>query len=470
MVEINRFTEPSEWMFVQSQDMIADLGTRHIDNLELVNQDSVWINGFDWMEKDVACFPAKSIEDIKLSNEEVTALQNENTIKYQNQINDAKEDSESQECYLIIKKNISTISRKTSQLKFRSAIYRFSNYLVDPNRRSFHTVVRIFGFVLKFIQSLKSQCFKKQQHKQHKPAVPELSDKEINLAKQYFFRKATSEVKQFLKPSQYQQITTEKDRIIYYNGRMLPTEKVTSTCEMSDVMKDLSSSTFFVPVIYKHSPSAYSTVNDVHWNSSVAKRSGVETVWRCFEDSFHHIRQGIGKKDQNSLGKVQISKKKTIEVETGPISKHNMKIAPAFYSTQTDICGPFKAYSQHHKRTTMKIWPAVFCCMTTSNTIIKVMEDYSTQSFIQSFIHFLCEVGYSKFVLIDEGSRLVKGCGDMRLSYTDIKNKLHKEKLVEFYTCPVGGHNIKLKEGSDIKKSLKKNVQNERWEMGNSFS
>ena len=124
VVEINRFTEPSEWMFVRSQDMIADLGTRHIDNLELVNQDSVWINGFDWMKKDVACFPAKSIEDIKLSNEEVTALQNENMIKYQNQINDVKEELESQEYYLIndIKKNISIEVQECC---------RFSNYLVE---------------------------------------------------------------------------------------------------------------------------------------------------------------------------------------------------------------------------------------------------------------------------------------------------------------------------------------------------
>ena len=53
--------------------MITDLGTRHIDNLELVNQDSVWIIGFDWMKKDVYCFPVKSIEDIKLRKEEVTA-------------------------------------------------------------------------------------------------------------------------------------------------------------------------------------------------------------------------------------------------------------------------------------------------------------------------------------------------------------------------------------------------------------
>ena len=147
------------------------------------------------MKKNVDCFPAKSIEDIKLSNEEVTALQNENVIKYQNQINDVKEDSESQECYLInnIKKHLSVEVQKCC---------RFSNYLMDPNRRSFHTVVRILGFTLKFIQSLKSQCFKKQQHIQHKAAVAELSDKEVNPAKQYFFKTATSEVKQFLKPSQ----------------------------------------------------------------------------------------------------------------------------------------------------------------------------------------------------------------------------------------------------------------------------
>ena len=273
VVEINRFTEPSEWMFLRSQDMIADLGTRRVDNLKVVSQDSVWINGLDWMKKSTDFFPAKSIKDINLSNEEVTALQIENVIKNQNQTIDLQEDSESQGCYLInnIKKNIPTEVEEC---------YKFSNYVIDPNRRSFHAVVRILGYVIKFIQCLKHQFFTKQHHKQPTTTISELSETEINLAKQYFFEKATSEVKQFLKPSQYQQITSERNGILYYTGRILPTENVTSTCEMSDVMKDLSSSTFCVPVIYKHSPIAYSIVNDVHWNSSAAKHSGVETVWR----------------------------------------------------------------------------------------------------------------------------------------------------------------------------------------------
>ena len=163
-------------------------------------------------------------------------------------------------------------------------------------------------------------------------------------------KKATSEVKQFLKPSRYQQITTEKGGILYYNGRILPTENVTSTYEMSDVMKDLSSGTFFDPVISKHSPLANSIVNDVHWNSSVAKHSGVETVWRyVLKTAFIMSGRELVKKIRIHCERCIYLRKKTTEVEMGLISKHNIKIAPAFYSTQTDLCGPFKAHSKHHK-------------------------------------------------------------------------------------------------------------------------
>ena len=75
--------------------------------------------------------------------------------------------------------------------------------------------------------------------------------------------------------------------------------------------------------------------------------------------------------------------------------------------------------------------------MTTSTTSIKVMEDYSPIAFVQAFTRFACEVGYPQFMLIDEGSQLVKVCESMRLTFTDIKNKLHKDTMVTFDTCPV---------------------------------
>ena len=69
------------------------------------------------------------------------------------------------------------------------------------------------------------------------------------------------------------------------------------------------------------------------------------------------------------------------------------------------------------------------------------------------------------FLSVDEGSQLVKGCDSMKLTYTDIKYKLHKGSVVEFDTCPFGGHNYNGKVTRRIRQineSFEKNIQNER--------
>ena len=91
---------------------------------------------------------------------------------------------------------------------------------------------------------------------------------------------------------------------------------------------------------------------------------------------------------------MQISEEESYDVEMGPISKYSITIAPAFYATQADIYGPFEAYSLHRKRTAIKIWLIIYCCISTSATNKKVIDNYSAHAFIQAFIRFSCEVGY----------------------------------------------------------------------------
>ena len=55
--------------------MIADLGTRRVDDLKLVDQNSTRINDFDWMRKDSKEFPIKSLDQIRLRREELAAMQ-----------------------------------------------------------------------------------------------------------------------------------------------------------------------------------------------------------------------------------------------------------------------------------------------------------------------------------------------------------------------------------------------------------
>ena len=250
VVEINRFTQPSEWMFVNSQDMIADLGTRRVNNLELVNQDSTWINGFSWMKKGKRCFPAKTIDEIRLNKEEIVVIQKENLIKYSPE----KHEDEHQNAYLAtqVENGISCYKNVPQEVE---ECYKFSNYLIDPNKRRFKTVVRIMALVLKFVKSLRKKGRPLQDLKQVSKVIL-FTENELKEAENYFFKEATLEVKKFAKPSQYEQISTEAKGILYYNGRILPTDRISAACEITTVIKDLASTTFCVPVIYRHSPLA----------------------------------------------------------------------------------------------------------------------------------------------------------------------------------------------------------------------
>ena len=60
---------------------------------------------------------------------------------------------------------------------------------------------------------------------------------------------------------------------------------------MCDVMKDLVSTTFCVPLVDSLSPFSYSIVNEVHWHSKVVSHSGVETVLR-YTQKYAHILEG----------------------------------------------------------------------------------------------------------------------------------------------------------------------------------
>ena len=207
-------------------------------------------------------------------------------------------------------------------------------------------------------------------------------------------------------------------------------------------------------------------MNEVHWYENSAKHAGIETM-------LHHILKRVYIIEGRQLVKMikrlcercRYLTKRTIAVAMGPISRYNLTIAPAFYITQTDLAGPFRAYSPHQKRTTIKIWLVVFCCATTSATVIKVMDDYSSTAFIQSFIRFSCDVGYPKILLPDEGGQLMKGGQSMKLNFQDIKFKLHCDVAVEFEVCSVGGHNMHGKverKIREIKLSIEKTLHNER--------
>ena len=277
--------------------------------------------------------------------------------------------------------------------------YKFSSYIVDPNKYGWNRSIRIIAIIKRFTKCCldKTKIDLPSSSEQLSDKFIYLTDNELNDAANYYFRKATLEIKHFLKKESYMSISQGKDTILYYVGRILPNQQITAVHDKTNAMKDLSNISFFVPLVEKHSPIAYSIINEVHWNNKTVRHSGVETILR-YTMQYCYIIEGreLVRKFAKSCERCKYLRKETIEVSMGAVSDYNLKIAPCFYTCQVDLAGPFKPYSAHHKRTVIKMWFAVFCCTATSTVCIKVMEDYSSDAFVQAFIRLSCEVGYPK--------------------------------------------------------------------------
>ena len=112
-----------------------------------------------------------------------------------------------------------------------------------------------------------------------KGLIVEVSDQNLMFAMDYFYKKATLEVKEFSGNS-YKKISSEKSGILYFSGRILPSQEFTNKIELSDACLDLAASSFCVPLVDRYSPLAFSIINEIHWHHDDARHSGVDTVFR----------------------------------------------------------------------------------------------------------------------------------------------------------------------------------------------
>ena len=92
-------------------------------------------------------------------------------------------------------------------------------YIIDPNKHRFKTVVRILGLVYRFIAKLKEKQWNKTKGDidnvntntsltSFTQAI--LSQHEIQRSENYFYQKATEEIKEFSKPSKYERYRQKK--------------------------------------------------------------------------------------------------------------------------------------------------------------------------------------------------------------------------------------------------------------------
>ena len=69
VAEINRLCDASSWVYVDTKDMVADIGTRKGTKIRDVDESSSWSSGLPWISGPEGEFPTLTLEQIKISNE-----------------------------------------------------------------------------------------------------------------------------------------------------------------------------------------------------------------------------------------------------------------------------------------------------------------------------------------------------------------------------------------------------------------
>ena len=420
VIEIRRFCSPAQWYHVESLLNIADLGTREC-LIEAIDKDTPWQVGFPWMSQERADMPIKSIDDIRLSQEESRLASKE-----------AKRED------ICIAQEI-----RTDRI---SDHYKFSNYIVDPCKYGWTRAVRVVSIMIKYIR-IRLPNFKPVWEP---PVLIEgpsvlmtskgslLATHDLEYGERYFFHKATLEVKQFT-PAKDLQDVDERNGILYSVGRILEGQEIDSPC---NVMIDLSPLTFVKPVISRFSPVAYSIMLFFHENV-VAHRSATTTLRESRNKAYILHGRSLANEIKAACNHCRRFKARLVETEMGKIDENRLRIAPAFYIAQVDLFGPLLARCEHNHRSTVKVWGVCFKDPGSGAVSVHAMSKYDTGSFIMAYTRFSSRHGHPRKLLIDSGSQLIAACKSMEISIVDITRQLSVDHAVgvDYEICPVGGHN-----------------------------
>ena len=423
VIQVRRTTELENMYHVCTDHNPADVGTRpELVTLEDVQTNSKWISGVEWMRHDVHEAVKKGVlkpvADLRLNTKE--------------EIDNFHDGCVFDQVPEVLTRGHVLNQRRISLIQERAS---YSQYLLIPTKYNFRRTVRIYSYVFSFVQKLMTAVECRRGEKPKKPifeggvkfsvfhstidsdqpaspqcgvyfyyaeftaaqsppgyfalsqseknatvAVAEVTGKFINMALTYLYRKAAAEVKKFNNKKMLEKNTVEQDQILFSKNRILDTMNFAEMGELGLSDLPVMGIKAHVPVIDRHSPLAYCIAQHIHWN--VSHHRGVETCNR-FSLQNCSIMQGMTLYKELASECLWCAKKrkKMVEVSMGPISDHQLSIAPPFWCCQVDLFGPIYCYVPGYERNLrrrnaaqVKTWILTSVCEVTKLVNVQVIE------------------------------------------------------------------------------------------------
>ena len=446
----------------------SDVGTRP-DRLEDddVGPDSVWENGFKWMNDSLE----KAVSDGIITPSSELTLKKEDESEYNKGVVLERMPE------ILVRGHSAFVSERSSRMAERAL---FSDYILSPLKFSFSKVVRVTAHLFRMFKRRNnvSKTYPKQNFKMFatffgseegskyicdpKEVLAcsaaegddmktnfKLNDEDLSDALSYWFLKGTNEVKKFYKKEFIDKLAIEKNDILYNRSRILDGQRLVVTGEFKAEFFDaFGQLNLMTPVLDRDSPISLSIALYVH--EVLGLHAGYETCYRL-SLSICHIIQGASLFRQigEQCSKCAMLRRKYLDVCMGPVSQHQLTIAPAFYAAFVDLDGPYSVTVPGFEKQTRarhvisaKVWIMTFACPMTKACNLQVIEAKSTDVILEGFTRFACENGMSKYFLIDQETSFLKAVKNAEIDLVGLDARAFKEYGVYVKIAPVAGHNF----------------------------
>ena len=271
------------------------------------------------------------------------------------------------------------------------------------------------------------------------------TDKYINLALKFLYRKGTAEVKEFNSAEVIRKHMVEMDGILLSKNRMVAELDYTHTSELNLNLGSLGIK-FQSPCLDRHSPLSYSIGQYIHWK--LAPHRGMETHNRISLEHVH-IMQGMSlyRELSQECIRCNMRRKKFLEVRMGGVKPEQLIVAPPFWTCQIDLFGPYRTFVPGHEKQTRnkqmlecQVWVLAVVCPTTRLVNLQVVEKSDAGGIICGITRLACEGGMPKYMFIDQDSAIISALSNAEVQIRDVQQQVHREFGIVFTVCPVGGH------------------------------
>ena len=224
-------------------------------------------------------------------------------------------------------------------------------------------------------------------------------------AEKMYCRLESKRLKTVLTPSQLRKYT-EKDGILYYQGRLEQDTQVTQKGLDYRLFFDGQTISGFLPIVDSTSEVFYSFLLYVH--HYVERHSGIEATLRVVMRKFYILNnpRRVIQTVRRHCSKCRLIAKKTEELAIASHPQVRSTMAPAFYFSMLDICVGFKGKPFKKSRSSIKIYAAVFVCLVTGATAIYAMDGIDTSDVVLTITRHSCRYGVPGHIFVDSGTQL----------------------------------------------------------------